>query len=277
MKNTALLFVFLVLGPFYGQTGINEHEPKVSLHINKQEGTQEAVGVLFPRMPARELAGVVGSEYDGVLIYVTEAAQNPNGVLREVIRRGYYYYDSRQGIWSPLGKRYTNIIEDDELIFAKISRSGDFNLNYPSNNNSANFVNNYLTWHQIEGTPASNNLRIDADQTTLRFPKGHLFKITAMISIVGARRPGYVVTRFESQTTAPLAVSSWGYLETGNEAYQDGGVVYATTVINTHSQAMAIRLNAPVYGHSFGNRNLVLAGSENQDAYYYTHLIVEEL
>lgn len=277
MRNTLAVLAVLPLFPLYGQSGINELKPKVSLHINKSEGTQRAVGVLFPRIPASELATVITPEYDGVLVYVTEAAQNPTGVLREVTRRGYYYYDKTKNIWSPLGKRFSNIIEENQLIYAKISRNGNFNLSYPSNNNSVNFANNFLTWHQIEGTPAANQIRIDADQTTLRFPKGHLFKITAMISIVEARRAGYVVTRFESQTAAPLAVSSWGYLETGNEAYQDGGVVYATTVFNTYNQEMAIRLNAPVYGHVFGNRNLVLAGSENQDAYYYTHLIVEEL
>lgn len=277
MKHTVLLFVFLVMSPFYGQTGINEFAPKVSLHINKQQENNQAVGVLFPRMPASELASVIAPEYDGVMVYVTEPAQNPSGVLREVIRRGYYYYDSHQRIWSPLGRRYFNSIEEDKLIYAKVSRNGSFNLRYPSNNNSTNFANNYLTWHQVEGTAASDNVKIDPDQTTIRFPKGRLFKVTAMISIVGASRAGYVVTRFESQTAAPLVVSSWGYLETGNEAYQDGGVVHATAVINTHNQEMAIRLNAPIYGHVYGNRNLVLAGSEDQDAFYYSHLIVEEL
>lgn len=277
MKYTVVIFALLGMTVVYGQSGINEQKPKVSLHINKQEDDDQAVGVIFPRLPASGLATVVGSEYDGVMVYVRTEAANPRGVLKEVTGRGYYFYDRDKNIWSPLGRRYSNIIEQDGLIYAKISREGQFVLRYPSNNSGPNFTNNFLTWHSVTGTPAASQIKIDRDQMTLRFPKGHLFKITAMISIVGASRPGYVVTRFESQTAAPLLVSSWGYIETGDEAYQDGGVVYATAVINTHNEEMAIRLNAPVYRHVFGNRNLVVAGSESQDEYYFTHLIVEEL
>ncbi|MCP1996746.1 hypothetical protein [Flavobacterium sp. HSC-61S13] len=277
MKNVFIAFLLLCCCNLNAQIGINEREPKVSLHINKQTSDDQAVGVLFPRLPADQLSTRLAGELDGVLVYVTEPASNLTGALREVVQRGYYYYDANSNIWSLLGRRNTNIIEEDGLIYAKISRNGRYALKYPSNNNNTNFVDNFLTWHAIQGTPKSNLISIDADQTTIRFPKGHLFKITAMISIVSANKPGYVVTRFESQSSKPLEVSSWGYLETNNEAYQDGGVAHATTVIDTHSQEMAIRLNAPVYGHRSGNRFLEIAGNENEDPYYYTHLIIEEL
>ncbi|MCV9934509.1 hypothetical protein OIU80_19690, partial [Flavobacterium sp. LS1R47] len=236
------------------------------------------VGVLFPKITGNELASDVSSQYDGVIVYVTEPASNPIGATLEVDSKGYYYYDKVQNSWMAIGKKYNNIIESSNLIYAQVSRTGTFKLNYPSNNNNTNFANNYLPWNSIEGTPGSSQIKIDSnDPSLLIFPKGHLFRITAMISIVSATKPGYVVTKFESHTAVPLPLSTWGYIETTSEAYQEGGVIYATTVINTVNQEMTIKLNAPVYGHSAGNRGFVLGGSEADDPFYTSYLVVEEL
>ncbi|WP_430614897.1 hypothetical protein [Flavobacterium sp. JP2137] len=279
MRNTLVFFGLLCAFELSAQTGINEMAPKASLHINKQTGADEVVGMLFPRLPASQLASVLDSDYDGVMVFVTEPAANPTGILREVTRRGYYFFDIQKNIWSQMGKRYANLIEEDQLIYAQVYRNGFFHLTYPGNStNNSTYIDNYLTWNGINGTPGASALAIDADRSTIVLPKGHLFRVTALISIVSASRAGYVAAQFESRTPgANLAVSSLGYIETINEPYQEGGVAYPTAVVDTHNQAIRIALNAKVYGHTFRDRNLVIGGSESDDTYYYTQLIIEEL
>ncbi|MCP1996483.1 hypothetical protein [Flavobacterium sp. HSC-61S13] len=276
MKN---IFIFLSLWfvlSVKAQTGINERAPKASLHINKQNTADEIVGVLFPILPASELATTTDSEHDGVMVYVNEIDIIPVGVLREVTRRGYYYFDKSKQAWTAIGRRYINIIEEDKLIYAQVYRQGFFNLN---SSGGINFANNYLTWNGINGTPQSSSLKISSDNRTVIFPKGHLFRVTAMICITNASKPGNVTSRFETTNSSGtgLLLSTMGYIETINEPYAGGGVAYAMAVVNTHENEVGIRLNTKFQSSSSGSATISIAGSETNDSFYYSHLIVEEL
>lgn len=277
MKNILiyLSLCFFVLST-KAQTGINERAPKASLHINKQNTTDEIVGMLFPKMPASQLATTTDSGHDGVMVYVNDIDINPTGVLREVTRRGYYFFDKSKQAWSAIGRRYINIIEEDKLIYAQVYRQGFFSLSASGGNN---FSNNYLTWSGINGTPQASSLKISSDSKTVIFPQGHLFRVTAMICIANASKPGNLTSKFETTNSSgsELLLSTMGYIETINEPYAGGGVVYAMAVINTHENEVGIRLNTKFQSSSSGNTNVSIAGSETDDSFYYSHLIVEEL
>ncbi len=277
MRNLLICLYLLIALNIKAQTGINEQAPKASLHINKQNTTDEVVGMLFPKLAASQLPTTVNPDYDGVMVYVNDIDINPSGVLREVSRRGYYYFDTSKQAWSSIGKRYTNIIEEDKLIFAYVYRQGFFNLT--ANSGGSIFSNNYLTWSGIEGTPQASSLRLSTDQTTVFFPKGHLFRVTAMISIVNASKPGNITSKFETNASSAssLLLSTLGYIETINEPYSGGGVAYAMAVVDTHNQEVGLRLNTKFSMSSSGSATASIGGSESDDQYHYSHLIIEEL
>lgn len=290
MKKILIIFsLFVFITNTQAQTGINTLKPNTSFEVAKQSEDNQVVGVLFPRSSGDDLATLVDSSFDGTIVYVTSAASNPSGATTDVLNKGYYHFNAQTKRWSLLGRKYDNIIEENNLIYAQVKREGTLRLHYPGNTSNSNDVqNNYVPWNSIEGTPAAietiNNesgqevsIPLGINGSVIFLPKGHVFRITAMVSIVSASKPGYVVAKFEANPSNSLLASTLGYIETANELYQEGGVAYPVAVVDTSKNSVLLQLNAAVHGHSTRDRGLVLGGGENDDPYYTTYLVIEEI
>lgn len=290
-KILFILSLFLFLIKVQAQTGINTTNPGSSLEVASQSGANGVVGVLFPRSSGNDLAKIVDASFDGTIIYVTSPAVNPSDATIQVLNKGYYYYNAKSQRWTLLGGTYDNVIEENLMMYAQVKRQGTLHLQHPNHGNSTDsnqVFDNYVTWHSIEGTPAatktienefgeviSTPIRINGSVITL--PKGHVFRVTAMVSIVAATRAGYVVAKFEASPSKSILASTYGYIETADEPYQDGGVSYPVAIVDASNENVRLELNAAVHGHRFKNRNLVLAGGESDDPYYTTYLVIEEI
>lgn len=95
--------------------------------------------------------------------------------------------------------------------------------------------------------------------------------------------PTYIGTRFALvQNGVPdfskLPLSSWGYVESSTEVYDDGGASNPVCILNTGDSGALVRLiaNGPL-----NNRNTTMAGStplSNKAIYTIgTYLTIEEL
>lgn len=103
-SSLALMFIFSIA---YGQIGINNSSPKVTLDIspNKNDGST-AEGILMPQLAGdtlynADIKATYKQEHDGVMIFVTEppVITKRIGQTVDIDSRGYYYYDSFANKW----------------------------------------------------------------------------------------------------------------------------------------------------------------------------------
>lgn len=255
------------------QVGINEENPKVTFHVN-DHSKRTAVGILFPKAKPSELELMLSDSYDGTIVYITEPSTKSDKAFKLVDRKGYYYYDHQAVQWKPMGKRELRGPEKKRL-FAHVTRQG------PMMTIKDAYQENFVDWSTIQGLNIQDLSISPHNPTEIVFPGGQrTFRVTAMISIldVGVPQGGYIVGKFSADK--PLAISSWGYVESNSEAYEEGGVTFATALFTTNNDATTLRLFArPASGGATGNRDrrIVIAGNEQDNAYYTTSLIIEEL
>ena len=91
----------------YGQVGINNSAPNVTLEVTaKQTDGSTSEGIIAPRLTGdalhqAELSKKYGVLQDGTIAYVTVApsAANTVGQTISIDAKGYYYYDSTQNKW----------------------------------------------------------------------------------------------------------------------------------------------------------------------------------
>ncbi|RNA61439.1 hypothetical protein D1631_05575 [Chryseobacterium nematophagum] len=140
MKKTNLfmLMLFGVLG--YGQVGINETSPKVTLDITaKAIDGSTSEGVIIPKLTGDVLfvasnAGIYGAVQDAALLYVTEPA-SPNNRIGQTINVnavGFYYFDASRDQWIKLGDS-SNIYNSDGILSStRLMNMGGNNLGFMS-------------------------------------------------------------------------------------------------------------------------------------------------
>ncbi|RNA62599.1 hypothetical protein D1631_11970 [Chryseobacterium nematophagum] len=138
MKKTNLL-VSMLLGVFsFGQVGINNQSPKITLDImakNSDGSTSE--GFIPPRLTGNALfaaiaSGVYGSAQGGAIVFVTEPADvgNQVGQTIRVDTRGYYYFDSASSQWWKLGTGSNFYNSDGTLSSTRHVTMDNHNLGY---------------------------------------------------------------------------------------------------------------------------------------------------
>ncbi|WP_183148041.1 fibrobacter succinogenes major paralogous domain-containing protein [Chryseobacterium nematophagum] len=123
MKKTNL-FMLILFGVWgYGQVGINETSPKVTLDIAaKTIDGSTSEGVIIPKLTGDVLfvasnAGIYGAVQDAALLYVTEPA-SPNNRIGQTINIsavGFYYFDASRDQWMKLGDS-SNIYNSDGVL-----------------------------------------------------------------------------------------------------------------------------------------------------------------
>ena len=273
MKPIILLSLWIIPLSLIAQVGINEANPKASLHIN-DHNQRTPIGMLFPKAKPIELVNMLEQTYDGTIVYITEPSTNGDNAFKLVNKKGYYFYDHRVIQWKPMGKQ-EHKKEESKRLFAHITRQG------PMLTVKDGYAENFVKWTAIEGLNTHDISISNTNASEIIFPSGQrTFRVTAMISIldVGVKQGGYVVGKFSANK--PLAISSWGYVESNSEAFEEGGVTFATAVFTTDHSPTVLKLFArPASGGAAGNRDrkIVIAGNEQDNAYYTTSLIIEEL
>ncbi|WP_122635855.1 fibrobacter succinogenes major paralogous domain-containing protein [Chryseobacterium nematophagum] len=123
MKKKYLLPLILFEVLAYGQVGINTSDPKATFDItSKNTNGSTAEGVLPPRLTGNSLhnastLGVYGAAQNGVIVYVTEPADDVNqiGQTIKVDAYGFYFYDAMQNQWKKLGSS-SNIYNSDGTL-----------------------------------------------------------------------------------------------------------------------------------------------------------------
>ncbi|CAA7196604.1 fibrobacter succinogenes major paralogous domain-containing protein [Chryseobacterium potabilaquae] len=123
MKKKYLLPLILFEVLAYGQVGINTPDPKATFDItSKNTNGSTAEGILPPRLTGNSLhnasiLGVYGAAQNGVIVYVTEPADDANqiGQTIKVDAYGFYFYDATQNQWKKLGSS-SNIYNSDGTL-----------------------------------------------------------------------------------------------------------------------------------------------------------------
>ncbi len=114
IKNIHILFFTLLATVFLSaQVGINTENPKATLHIQMKKDIKFPDGVILPRISGDSLTlkdDTYNTDQNGLLIFVTSAANTPSLKTQNVASPGLYIYDSyfthtndTVGIWYKLG------------------------------------------------------------------------------------------------------------------------------------------------------------------------------
>ena len=106
-KNLKILVALLIGGISFGQVGVNNTSPNVTLEVTaKKTDGSTSEGIIAPRLTGdalhqAELSSKYGVLQDGTIAYVTAApsAANKVGQTISIDAKGYYYFDSTQNKW----------------------------------------------------------------------------------------------------------------------------------------------------------------------------------
>ena len=101
-KNLKILTALLIGVISFGQVGVNNTSPNVTLEVTaKQTDGSTSEGIIAPRLTGdalhqAELSSKYGVLQDGTIAYVTAApsAANTVGQTLSIDAKGYYYFDS---------------------------------------------------------------------------------------------------------------------------------------------------------------------------------------
>lgn len=118
----ALLTIFFVENGFYinAQVGVNTTTPKATMDISGKPGdTNVTDGVIAPRITGTELKNKDDrylAEQNGTIVYVTQelAGSAVTAKTRNVLRKGYYNFDSSKGT----GGEWVRMFDNAPTIFA---------------------------------------------------------------------------------------------------------------------------------------------------------------
>ncbi|MBT0552585.1 hypothetical protein [Riemerella anatipestifer] len=100
-KLSLLAFIGLGLSA-YGQVGINNPDPKATLHIDAKTTTGSInEGILIPRVTTAKVQAMTGAE-EATLVYVSDGVAG-TGVASEVSGKGFYFFDKSIQKWNKLG------------------------------------------------------------------------------------------------------------------------------------------------------------------------------
>lgn len=143
-------------------------------------------------------------------------------------------------------------------------------------------ISQNVTFNGVLSGINSSNIQIDPTKKHLNFPPNKAYKVTGMIGLRGYRsdglgsgRPGYVTSQFFLREGSPI-ISTIGYTESSNEAYDDGGTTQPIIIFNTGSTGASLYLSARYGGQSAGTDGFFLAGETNNNS-VGTYIIIEEL
>ncbi|RNA62600.1 hypothetical protein D1631_11975 [Chryseobacterium nematophagum] len=111
MKKTNLLVSMLLGVSIFGQVGINNSSPKVTLDVTaKNSDGSTSEGFIAPRLTGNTLfaaiaLGTYGPDQNGTIVFVTESADigNQVGQTVRVDIPAYYYFDSTSNQWRKMG------------------------------------------------------------------------------------------------------------------------------------------------------------------------------
>ena len=106
-KNLNILVAILIGGISFGQVGVNNTSPNVTLEVTaKKTDGSTSEGIIAPRLTGEalhqaELSNKYGVLQDGTIAYVTAVPSLANtvGQTISIDAKGYYYYDSTQNKW----------------------------------------------------------------------------------------------------------------------------------------------------------------------------------
>ncbi|USL94727.1 hypothetical protein D1J36_005320 [Riemerella anatipestifer] len=100
-KLSMLAFIGLGLSA-YGQVGINNPDPKATLHIDAKTTTGSTnEGILIPRVTTAKAQAMTGAE-EATLVYISDGVVG-TGVASEVSGKGFYFFDKSTQKWNKLG------------------------------------------------------------------------------------------------------------------------------------------------------------------------------
>ena len=103
MKKTLLILISVCGLYTNAQVGINTTEPKATLDITGSATNLTKIdGVIPPRLTGDELKAkdaLYGLSQDGVMVYVTAAANPVSVKTVNVLEKGLYYYNHTLGVW----------------------------------------------------------------------------------------------------------------------------------------------------------------------------------
>lgn len=100
-KLSMLAFIGLGLS-VYGQVGINNPDPKATLHIDAKTTTGSTnEGILIPRVTTAKAQAMTGAE-EATLVYISDGVAG-TGVASEVSGKGFYFFDKSTQKWNKLG------------------------------------------------------------------------------------------------------------------------------------------------------------------------------
>lgn len=116
MKKNAIMILSTLIGiSAFGQTGINNFDPKATLDIAaKSTDGSKPEGVIAPRLTGDQIKAAdsqYGVAQTGTILYATEAVSAPSTKTTTITKSGYYYFDG--SIW----RKMTG--EDEEVNIYK--------------------------------------------------------------------------------------------------------------------------------------------------------------
>ncbi|WP_131368679.1 hypothetical protein [Chryseobacterium luteum] len=98
-KHIYLLLTVFLNGIMYSQVGINNSDPKATMDITANAGSNRAQGLILPRLTGDQIKlknGQYGTDQNGTLIYATSGISSPDstGKTSNITSAGYYYFNS---------------------------------------------------------------------------------------------------------------------------------------------------------------------------------------
>ncbi|MBP1164669.1 uncharacterized protein (TIGR02145 family) [Chryseobacterium sp. PvR013] len=132
MKKKYLLPVFFLSALSYGQIGINNLTPKITLDVrSKTTDGSTSEGFMVPRvtgnsLKAAEAAGVYADDQHSALVFVTEAPDpnNRTGQVEGMDASGFYYFDAGSNRWVKMVSSGTNTAAVSQLLCSSATHIG---------------------------------------------------------------------------------------------------------------------------------------------------------
>lgn len=274
MKKTYLLFLLLT-NYIYGQVGINTSTPQATLDISVTDpdpNKTNAEGILIPRVSRLRTQNMI-SPIESTLIYINNISNgSQTGTTIDVDQIGFYYFNGDK--WKKI-ETDTSTETVNKKIYAIVSKDLPQVL--------SNTVSTKVLFDgNIEGINTS-SLSLNSSENELIFPENSVFKITGMIGVKGGKsntdtndQPGYITSKFISNTGATTIISTQGYSESSTEPFDDGGVTNPIMIFKTGDNGGSISLEAKYGGSSAGNSGYYMSGAPS-DKTLGTFFLIEEL
>ncbi|MBB6370996.1 hypothetical protein [Chryseobacterium shigense] len=114
MKNYFIITGFLLINSLTrAQVGINTGFPQATLDIVSSSAPSIPDGIIAPRLTGNSLKSkdaLYGTNQNGAIVFVTQAASPTTTKTIEVTKAGYFYYDAAAVKWIAFQPNTTNIL-----------------------------------------------------------------------------------------------------------------------------------------------------------------------